>query len=143
MAGTKTTPPDNPRHKWSVHQQAQKKEDEMNAETCEITSHPEVPEEADATEQNKCALIINAVASHYDVTKDQILSFDRSLSAATARQVAMYIMRTQKREPISSVAEVFKRNSTTVIYAVVKIRKRLESEPDFRKEMEEITSMID
>ena len=98
----------------------------MNAETCE-----------------KCALIINVVASHYNVTKDQILSFDRSLSASTARQVAMYIMRTQKREPISTVAEMFKRNSTTVTYAVAKIKKRLESDPDFRKEMEEITSMID
>lgn len=86
--------------------------------------------------------IINTVAGYYGVTREQIMSFDRSLRLVTARQIAMYIARIHNGEPFSSIAESFGRNSTTVIYGVTSIKRRIESEPELRKEVEEITALV-
>ena len=96
----------------------------------------------DVTGQDKYDMTINAVAKHYGVTREQILSFDRSLLVATARQIAMYIVRTHNGEPFSSIAEVFGRNSATVVFGVTAIKRRLESEPELRKEVEEIIASV-
>ena len=85
--------------------------------------------------------LINTVAGHYGVTREQIMSFDRSLRVGTARQIAMYIARIHNGEPFSSIAEAFGRNSTTVIFSVTTIKRRLESETELRKEVEEIIAL--
>ena len=86
--------------------------------------------------------IINTVAGYYGVTREQIKSFDRSLRVVTARQIAMYIARIHNGEPFSSIAEAFGRNPTTVIYGVTSIKRRIESEPELRKEVEEIIALV-
>ncbi len=86
--------------------------------------------------------LINTVAGHYGVTREQIMSFDRSLRVGTARQIAMYIARIHNGEPVSSIAEAFGRNSTTVIYGVTAIKRRIEAEPELRKEVEEIIASV-
>lgn len=86
--------------------------------------------------------LINTVAGHYGVTREQIMSFDRSLRVGIARQIAMYIARIHNGEPFSSIAEAFGRNSTTVIYGVTAIKRRIEAEPELRKEVEEIIASV-
>ena len=86
--------------------------------------------------------IIQAACAFYGITREEIMSFDRSLPVVTARQVAMYIARTHKREPLSAISYVFGKTFATVLHHVQMIKRRIEIEPDLRNAVKEIIFSI-
>ena len=93
-------------------------------------------------ELDKYDMIIDAVANFYGIDRERIMSHDRSLSVVSARQVAMYIARTHKSVPLLAIAEAFGKTFATVLHHVQAIKRRLETEPELRKEIEEIILSI-
>lgn len=67
--------------------------------------------------------VIEAVAHHFFLEPEQVLSRDRHSSIAIARQVAMYVLREHQR-PRPSFPELereFGRDHTTIIHAVRRV----------------------
>ena len=92
--------------------------------------------------QEMYSRIIQAVSEFYGITREQIMSCDRSLPVVTARQVAMYVARTHKRDPLSAIAYVFGKTFATVLHHVQMIKRRIEIEPDLRNAVKEIIFSI-
>ena len=62
--------------------------------------------------------IINAVASFYKITPDEIYGNSRTAAIAMARQIAMYICREQTNLSLPKIGQLFgNRDHTTVMYA--------------------------
>ena len=74
--------------------------------------------------------IQDAVAAHYGLTVAKLTSPSREQKIALPRQVAMYLCRELAKEKFQSIAEKFnKKDHTTVIAAVERIRTLKESDP--------------
>ena len=84
--------------------------------------------------------IQNAVAKKYSVTKEQILSPERTQSIVTPRQLAMYISRKYTSKSLQEIAALFDKKHATIIHGVKTIEKRLDVEADLRMTLEEIIS---
>ncbi len=69
-----------------------------------------------------------AVAKHYNVTVEDILSTDKSQSIVTPRQVAMFLARKLTVASLPNIAESFKRTHATIHHGVKTIEKRMEVE---------------
>jgi len=68
--------------------------------------------------------VVNQVAQYYKLSKDKLLSLDRSRDVAQPRQVAMYLLREDAHVSYPQIGEVLGgRDHTTVMYAVGKIKK--------------------
>lgn len=65
--------------------------------------------------------IINAVASYYKISPDEIYSSSRAQAIALARQIAMYLCREQTGLSLPKIGEIFGRDHTTVMHANKKI----------------------
>ena len=68
--------------------------------------------------------VVNQVAQYYKLSRDKLLSLDRSRDVAQPRQVAMYLLREDAHVSYPQIGEVLGgRDHTTVMYAVDKIKK--------------------
>lgn len=65
--------------------------------------------------------IINAVATYYKISPDDIYSQNRAQAIALARQIAMYLCREQTGLSLPKIGEIFGRDHTTVMYANKKV----------------------
>jgi chromosomal replication initiator protein len=66
--------------------------------------------------------IMNAVASYYGITVNDLTGNSRVAQIAIARQVAMYICREQTNLSLPKIGQLFgNRDHTTVMYAFKKI----------------------
>jgi chromosomal replication initiator protein len=89
--------------------------------------------------QVSLAEIITAVAAFYDITLDLMRSKLRTKPVAHARQVAMFMCREHTSASLSQVGRKFgNRDHTTVHHAWHKITALEQTDPDFRRELEEI-----
>ena len=78
--------------------------------------------------------IIGLVTGHYQVKLSDLQSKRRTQTIALPRQVAMYLARKVTRHSLEEIGGFFGgRDHTTVLYAVEKITKKIESEPEFSK----------
>ena len=83
--------------------------------------------------------IIDEVARTYNVTPEDIRSAKQNASVSLPRQVAMYIVREVTGMTMESIGEEFgKRNHATVVYAINKIDKQLETDTRTRELVEDI-----
>jgi chromosomal replication initiator protein len=74
--------------------------------------------------------IQEAVAAQFNLTVAKLTSASREQKVALPRQVAMYLCRELAKEKLQSIAEKFnKKDHTTVIAAVERIRVLKESDP--------------
>ena len=79
--------------------------------------------------------IQEAVAKRYEVTVDQILSLERTVSLVTPRQLAMYIARKYTTKSLPEIAKDFEKAHATVLHGVKTIAKRLDVEPELKENL--------
>ncbi|HET6411179.1 MAG TPA: chromosomal replication initiator protein DnaA [Anaeromyxobacter sp.] len=87
--------------------------------------------------------IQEAVAAHYGLTVAKLTSASREQKIALPRQVAMYLCREMAKEKFQSIAERFnKKDHTTVIAAVERIRSLKETDPSVSSAVETLTAKL-
>lgn len=83
--------------------------------------------------------VIKTVANYFGVEAKEILGPKRTALVVFPRQVSMYILREEFQYPLEQVAQFHKRKDhTTVIHAVDKIKSRMIKEPEFRSQIRTI-----
>ena len=80
--------------------------------------------------------IISAVADHFGIDEDRLLSRDRSQQVALPRQVAMFLIREETDASLPQIGDVLGgRDHTTVMYGCDKIAARLETDDALRRQV--------
>jgi chromosomal replication initiator protein len=71
-----------------------------------------------------CPKIIDAVCTHFDVSRQALGSQTRTKRVATARHIAMYLLRQDSYQPLVSIGRLLgDRDHSTVLYACRKIER--------------------
>jgi chromosomal replication initiator protein len=87
--------------------------------------------------------IINAIASYYKITPDEIYGQSRTAGIARARQIAMYLCREQTNLSLPKIGQLFGgRDHTTVMYACRKVAEWMKERRSFYNEVTEILTRI-
>jgi chromosomal replication initiator protein len=80
--------------------------------------------------------IVQAVATFYSVTPDELRSARRTRRIAQPRQIVMYLMREETDASLPQIgAELGGRDHTTILYGYERVRARLEQDDQFKREM--------
>jgi chromosomal replication initiator protein len=80
--------------------------------------------------------IIAAVAQHFGIDEDRLLSRERSQLVALPRQVAMYLIREETDASLPQIGDALGgRDHTTVMYGCGKIADRLETDDALRRQV--------
>jgi chromosomal replication initiator protein len=83
------------------------------------------------------------VAAHYGLTVPKLTSASREQKVALPRQVAMFLCRELAKETLQSIAEKFnKKDHTTVIAAVERIRELMATDGDVSEAVQSLTSKL-
>jgi chromosomal replication initiator protein len=87
--------------------------------------------------------ICQIVCTHFGVSDEQFNSKKRTRDIALARQVAMHLCKAYTKMPLSAIGNAIgKKNHATVLHACKTINNLLETDRDFRHQMEEIERKI-
>ena len=87
--------------------------------------------------------VITEVARTMSVTADDIRSNKRSANISSARQVAIYVLRNVTSLSMEDIGEEFGgRDHSTVVYALQKVEKRMESDTSFNGMIKDIIKNI-
>jgi chromosomal replication initiator protein len=104
----------------------------LNAEVVDTALADLVPE-PQAPEPDK---IIDAVADRFGLTRERLLSRDRSAEVALPRQVAMYLLREDVQLSLPQIGErLGGRDHTTVMYGCDKITELMEQDERLRRQV--------
>lgn len=88
--------------------------------------------------------IQKAVASHFGIKLTELMSQDRSQRLVVPRHIAMYLSRELLGSATTEIAEAFgKRNHTTVMHAVEKVRELIEKDASTRAIVSELKRKLD
>lgn len=79
--------------------------------------------------------LLNAVAKVFQITREELISSVRKKEFALARHVAMYILKEYKGLGIMKIAELFEKDHSSVVYAITRISKQVESDESMRKKV--------
>jgi len=87
--------------------------------------------------------ILAAVAGHFNLSREQLSSRDRSRHVALPRQVAMYLIRRETRASLPQIGMALGgRDHTTVMYGCDKITDLLETDDGLRRQVMAIRDAI-
>lgn len=86
--------------------------------------------------------IINCVCNFYKVEKKDLLSKKKTKEIALARQVSMYLVLEMMSLPQLTVAKLFGRDHSTVIYTRDKIQEMMETDTKLSIEINDIKKML-
>ena len=86
--------------------------------------------------------IINCVCNFYKITKNDILSKKKNKEFAFPRQIAMYLILDMMNLPKVTVANIFKRDHATVIYAGDKIAEQMKTDNKLSVDINDIRKML-
>jgi chromosomal replication initiator protein len=87
--------------------------------------------------------IIAAVAEHFGVDEDRLLSTDRTRHVALPRQVAMFLIREGTDASLPKIGAVLGgRDHTTVMYGLDKIASLLETDDGLRRQVAAIREAL-
>ena len=87
-------------------------------------------------------LIMQAVANYYCIPVEQITSNKRSKDTVQPRQVSMYLVRDLLGYSLPEIGKVFKRDHTTVLHAVDKIKNQMTSSSEISDIIKTLTDNI-
>ena len=87
--------------------------------------------------------VVSAVASAFGISRDQIMSKDRSRNIALPRQVAMYLMREEANATLPFIGQTLGgRDHTTVMYACDKVAEMIERDDTLRRRVFQIRDYL-
>ena len=87
-------------------------------------------------------IIIRETGKYFSLTPEQLRSENRSRNINTARQVAMYLMRTMTSMSFLDIGNSLGRNHSTAINAIKKVDEQLETDPKIKDAVRDIESNI-
>ncbi|MBQ1477120.1 MAG: chromosomal replication initiator protein DnaA, partial [Erysipelotrichaceae bacterium] len=101
----------------------------------------------DQIKENKNELSIitirKAVCDYYNLTKQQIISKNRTKNIANARNIAMYLCRKLLDAPYKEIGNEFgKKDHTTVISSCRRVEQLIKTDPRYLKAINEIEARI-
>ena len=80
--------------------------------------------------------IINVVAAHFSIPAKGLIDKGRKKEVARARQIAMYLMRTELSASYPGIGEQFGgRDHTTALHAFEKINRELENDDKLKEDV--------
>jgi chromosomal replication initiator protein len=80
--------------------------------------------------------IISEIVQQYGLTRERLLSKERSREVALPRQIAMYLMREETSTSLPKIGEILGgRDHTTVMYGHNKISEQLETDESMRRQL--------
>ncbi|MBQ6059159.1 MAG: chromosomal replication initiator protein DnaA [Clostridia bacterium] len=83
--------------------------------------------------------VLKEVSSYFSLTIDDLCSKKRSADIASARQIAMYLIREMADVSLAQIGDVFGgRDHTTVLHSVNKVEDEIETNPSLKRDVEEI-----
>jgi len=85
---------------------------------------------------------MQAVANYYCIPVEQITSNKRSKDTVQPRQVSMYLVRDLLGYSLPEIGKVFKRDHTTVLHAVDKIKNQMTSSSEISDIIKTLTDNI-
>jgi len=89
------------------------------------------------------SLIKRVVSEYFNVSIEDLSIRKRTKEVAEARQIAMYLSRTMTTSSLPKIGEEFGgRDHTTVMYACDKIKETSNSDPGFKRMIEEINDKL-
>ena len=86
--------------------------------------------------------IINCVCNFYKISKSDVLGKKKNKEFAFPRQISMYLILDMMNLPKVTVANIFKRDHATVIYASDKIAEQLKTDDKLKVEINDIRKML-
>ena len=86
--------------------------------------------------------VICLVASSFEVQVQEILSRSKVATVAWPRQIVMYICMERLRRTSTQIANVLKRDHSTVLHARDKVKGMVLEDPDLRQRISEIEVML-
>ncbi len=86
--------------------------------------------------------IQRAVAEHYDIRFQDILSRKRPAYIAFPRQVAMYLCRDLTSHSLPAIGEAFGKNHATVLHACRSIAEREKEDPELRQRLGDLRETL-
>lgn len=86
--------------------------------------------------------VIDAVASHYCVSADDIKSKKRTSNIASARHVAIYLIRNMTTMSLPAIGRVFSRDHSTIMNSLDTVESKIKSNPETEKEIKELIRII-
>ena len=88
-------------------------------------------------------LIINVVAEHFNISKEDITSKKRNSAYVLPRQIIMYLCRHLTEVSLQTIASLLgKKDHTTVIHGVEKIEEKLKEDEDLANKIETIKKKL-
>ncbi len=88
------------------------------------------------------AVIIDEVEKYYHLPKGSLITKKRSSDIAYPRHIAMYISRVILDESYSKIGEDFRRDHSTVMNAVKKMKKMVTENPELQASIKELVANI-
>ena len=89
------------------------------------------------------SLIIAEISKYYNIEERVLRGQQRYKEAATARQVAMYLIRRLTNLSLSEIGKEFEgRDHTTVMHSIEKVEKQMNKTPAFAETVKAITANI-
>lgn len=89
------------------------------------------------------SLIIDVVAEHFNISKEDITSKKRNSEYVLPRQIIMYLCRHMTESSLQMIAAYLgKKDHTTVIHGVEKIEEKIQTDEDLRNKIETIQKKL-
>lgn len=87
--------------------------------------------------------VLSEVSSYFGLTPEDLRSKKRTAEIATARQIAMYIIREMAAVSLTQIGDVFGgRDHTTVLHSVNKVEDEIQVNPHLKSDVDEIMANI-
>ncbi len=86
--------------------------------------------------------ILAAVSSHYGIPVEDLKSRRRTSNIASARHVAIYMIKKLTDRSLPAIGRVFGRDHTTIINSIDTVEKRFSTEPAFEHEVNELIQTV-
>ena len=90
----------------------------------------------------KVERIVSMVSQHTGVSEEEIKGKKRTKEIAMARHICIYILRTETELSFPSIGKIFARDHSTIMYSIDLVQNRIENDPSFEKEMNELIAEL-
>ena len=87
--------------------------------------------------------IIKSVAFFYELKEEDLLERAQTKECANARQIAMYLLRSELKYPFTKIGKVFNRDHSTVISSVKKVENQKERDASLKASLKSITKKLE
>jgi len=111
----------------------------MNSEMAQVALSDLLPQH----NQLEPERVMDVVATSFGVSREKILSRERTREVALPRQVVMYLLREEANVSLPQIGEVLGgRDHTTVIYACEKVADLIERDDRLRRQIVQIRDTL-